>query len=164
MKHAINSLEAVRSFYADKGIKIRIRYYNEGKEVSKENAVEFSVSGTDVAFEAPAEVAESAEEVTDAVETPVTEEVVEAVAEPAEEAKNATDAVVEAAKPKKARKGRADSKAHMLREFIRQQKASGEYDYEDTVDWTETTLGFKRPLARVYVRLAAERVDSVELA
>lgn len=155
MKHAINTLEAVRSFYADKGIKVRIRYYNEGKEVSKENAVEFSVSGTDVAFEAHAE----------AVEASVADEVVEAVAEPTQEAEPAVEAVVEAVTPKKTRKERKTSKAAQLREFIRQQKEAGAYDYEDTVDWTETTLGFNRPLARVYVRIAEERVNaSIEVA
>lgn len=151
MKHAINTLDEVRSFYADKGIKVRIRYYNEGKEVSKAEAIEFSVSGTDVEF-----VAEASAEL---VEAPVTNEVEEPVAEAVEVEEPAAETLVEAATPKKTRKVRSDSKAAKLREFIRQQKEAGAYDYEETVDWTEATLGFKRPLARVYVRIAEERVD-----
>lgn len=172
MKYAINALEAVRSFYADKGIKIRIRYYNEGKEVSKAEASEFTVSGTDVEFvaetqpadmtveELAAELQEFAPEVVEApVEAVQAEEAAEASAEaPAEE--QAAETLVEAVTPAKARKPRTESKAYALREFIRQAKEAGEYDYEATVDWTQDTLGFKRPLARVYVRIAAERVDA----
>ena len=126
MKYAINSIEAVRSFYNDNNIKIRIRYYNEGKEVSKADATEFTVSGTDVAYVEP---------------------VVEATAE---------------AVAPKVRKPRTESKAYKLRQHILEMKASSAYDYEATVDWAQSELSFKRQLARVYVKIAAERVDTVE--
>lgn len=45
MKYAITQLEAVRSFFA--GEKIRVRFYADGKEVSKAAAMEFTVSGSD---------------------------------------------------------------------------------------------------------------------
>lgn len=53
MKYAINQLDAVRGYYDAMGAKPRIRFYAEGKEVSKALATEFSVSGVDVEYVAP---------------------------------------------------------------------------------------------------------------
>lgn len=43
MKYDINQLEAVRSFFNEKGFTGRIRFYNGGREVPKGQATEFSV-------------------------------------------------------------------------------------------------------------------------
>ena len=53
MKYAINQLDSVRGYYDALGYKPRIRYYAEGKEVSKTLAAEFTVSGVDVEYVAP---------------------------------------------------------------------------------------------------------------
>ena len=60
MKHNIATLEAVRSFYAVRGIKVRIRYYADGKEVAKGDATSFTISGTDVEYVAVAPKAKQA--------------------------------------------------------------------------------------------------------
>jgi len=53
MKYAINQIDAVRGYYDTMGYKPRIRYYANGKEVSKALATEFTVSGVDVEYVAP---------------------------------------------------------------------------------------------------------------
>jgi hypothetical protein len=109
MKYAINQLEAVRGYYDAMGAKPRIRYYANGKEVSKTLAVEFTVSGVTAIYTAPVAV-------------------------------------------KKERKESGKTKAAQLRAEIQEAVASGEFDFDSFVDWTQEQFGFTRPLARQYVK------------
>ena len=119
-------LEAVKAQAADAGAKLKVRYYAEGKESAKDAADEFSFTVTNgVEFEFVA--------------------VEEAVAE---------DNVARNANGRKLpveRKGQV-TKASQLREKIMEELAHDSYDKKALVDWAVSELGFKRPLARVYVK------------
>mgnify|MGYP006281885963 FL=1 len=54
MKYSIGLLDAVRGYYDAMGAKPRIRYYADGKEVSKALATHIMVTGVDVEYVAPA--------------------------------------------------------------------------------------------------------------
>lgn len=130
-KFNIASIEAVKSQAVEAGAKLRIRYYAEGKECAKDAAEEFSFTVTnDVEFEVVAE---------EVVEEAVAHEE-EIVARNAAGRKLPTE-----------RKGQV-TKASVLREKIAEELASGNYDKKQLVDWAVEELGFKRPLARVYVK------------
>lgn len=124
MKLEIANIESVKSHASAAGAKLRIRYYADGKECAKDAATHFSYTVTNgVEFEVVAE--------------PVVEAVV---------VRNETGRKLPAE-----RKGQV-TKSSILREKIRNELASGTFDVKATVDWAVNELGFKRPLARVYVK------------
>lgn len=124
-KFNIANIEAVKAQAAEAGAKLRVRYYADGKECAKDAAEEFSFTVTnEVEFEFVA-----------------AEEAVEEVVE-----RNASGR-----KLPTERKGQV-TKASQLREKIKEELASGSYDKKEIVDWAVSELGFKRPLARVYVK------------
>lgn len=124
----IAQLEAVKSAAAEMDAKLKIRYFADGKESTKDAADEFSFTVTnDVEFEFVAEMTQ------------------ETVAE---------DNVARNEHGRKlptARKGQV-TKASVLRERIKAALAEGTYDTKELVDYAVAELGFKRPLARVYVK------------
>ena len=121
----IAQLEAVKAQAVDAGAKIKVRYFADGKESAKDAADEFSFTVTnEVEFEFVAE---------------------EVVAE---------DNVARNANGRKLpveRKGQV-TKASVLRERIKAELDAGTYDKKELVDYAVAELGFKRPLARVYVK------------
>lgn len=129
-KFNIASIEAVKAQAAAAEAKLRIRYFADGKECAKEAAEEFSFT------------------VTNEVEFDFVEEVVAeaVVAEDETVARNAAGR-----KLPTERKGQV-TKASILREKIAEELATGNYDKKQLVDWAVAELGFKRPLARVYVK------------
>ena len=176
MKYDINDLEAVRSFYADKGIKIRIRYYLEGKEVSKLAASEFTVSGTDVEFvsaeqnpadmtvdELAAELSEFAPETTEdevSDEQTETQDAEPATEETAEEPQDAAPAVGKVRKLPVTRNG-ATTKAELVRNEIIAHLDANSYDFEQLVTWGQETFGWNRQLAKAYITKSTARVNKM---
>ena len=63
MKYSIGLLDAVRGYYDAMGAKPRIRYYADGKEVSKALATHIMVTGVDVEY-VPTPPAKKARKVT----------------------------------------------------------------------------------------------------
>ena len=122
----ISKLEAVKEAAVEVGAKLKIRYFAEGKESAKDAADEFSFTVTN---EVEFEFVESEETV-------------------------AEDNVARNANGRKLpveRKGQV-TKASVLRERIKSELEAGTYDKKELVDYAVAELGFKRPLARVYVK------------
>lgn len=124
MKYAIDKLEAVRSFFADE--KIRIRYYADGKEVSKADATEFTVTGSDRVYEEPAQ---------EPVQAPV--------------AKKKSERV---------------TKSSLLRQYVKEMIETSEFDFDTAVQYAQEQFEFKKPLARIYVKSAVDKILIEELA
>lgn len=123
-KFNIAMIEAVKAQAVEAGAKLRIRYYADGKECAKDAAEEFSFSvQNEVEFEF--------------VEEAVVEQEVE---------RNASGR-----KLPTERKGQV-TKASQLREKIKAELEADTYDKTEMVNWAVSELGFKRPLARVYVK------------
>lgn len=136
MKYDITKLDAVRSFFADAGYTGRIRFYNEGKEVPKGQATEFSVSPT-----APVYV----------------EKVVQAIPADAQ-----TVAIVKtksgvARRLPSSRKG-TSTKAQVVRAEIIERRRADTYDFEELVSWSREQFGWERQNARAYITKATARV------
>ena len=138
MKYDITKLDAVRSFFAEEGYTGRIRFYNDGKEVPKDQATEFSVSPT-----APVYI----------------EQVVEAEAIPADAE---TVAIVKtksgiSRKLPSSRKGE-ETKAQVVRAEIIARREADNYDFEELVSWSRERFGWERQNARAYINKATARV------
>ena len=159
-KFNIAIIDAVRAHYAATGAKVKVRYFADGHECAKEDAQEFTVTvtnnvhvddfGTKMTIEHNTSETINQEsamsEETTVIETAAVETVVETAA--------AEDSVMRNAAGRKLpaeRKGQV-TKASILREKIREELASGSYDKKELIDWAVAELGFKRPLARVYVK------------
>ena len=127
MKYAIDKLEAVRSFFADE--KIRIRYYADGKEVSKADATEFTVTGSDRVYEEPAQ-------------------------EPAQEPVQA---------PVAKKKSERVTKSSLLRQYVKEMIETSEFDFDTAVQYAQEHFEFKKPLARIYVKSAVDKILIEEL-
>ena len=127
-KFNIANIEAAKAQAAAVGAKLRIRYYAEGKECAKDAATEFTFNVlNDIEFEF----------VEEAVAHEAAEETV---------ARTATGRKLPVV-----RNGQV-TKASQLRAKIQEEIAAGSFDKKSMVDWAVSELGFKRPLARVYVK------------
>lgn len=123
-KFNIAQVEAVKAAAVEAGAKLRIRYYANGKECAKDAAVEFTYTVTNgVAFEFSV------------VEEPKVTEV----------------RIKGTRTPPAQRKGQP-TKAMQLRAYIEESRAAGNFDVAEAVAWAVESLGFRKPLARVYVK------------
>ena len=64
----------------------------------------------------------------------------------------------------KARKERTSTKASVLRSKIKEMLADEEFDYKQAVEFAVEKLSMKKPLARVYVKNAVAKLQSVDAA
>lgn len=74
-----------------------------------------------------------------------------------------SEPVVEVTKPK-ARKAKSGTKAETLRSYIKQLLDNEEFDTALALEFAQDKLGLKRPLARVYVKSAVDKLLVNELA
>lgn len=131
-RYNISDIDAVKSQAKDAGAELKFEYFAEGVECGKKSATEFSfVVTNDIEF--------SVVDI-EAVQVEATESVEETVARNATGRKLPTE-----------RKGQV-TKASIMRERIKEALAAGTYDRDELVNYAVTELGFKRPLARVYVK------------
>lgn len=122
-KHEVKFLEEVKAHYVAAGAKFRIRYWAGNKECAKADAVEFTISVT------------NGVEVAEFIPEPVVVEV----------------RIKGTRTPPMQRKGQP-TKAMQLRSYIEESRAAGTFDVAEAVAWAVESLGFRKPLARVYVK------------
>ena len=125
-KFNIAQVEAVKAAAVEAGAKLRIRYYANGKECAKDAAVEFTYTVTNgVSFE---------------------------VVSVEEDAPEVTEVRIKGTRTPPAQRKGQPTKAMKLREYIEESRAAGNFDVSDAVNWAVAALGFRKPLARVYVK------------